>query len=172
MMPFFCRGNLVQTGFQKSAGNYLIKSFKPIWNSETKICFGLGKHGDSSETRSTSASVGHAACWSRVRRRDDGQSKTAGDDHRTDWRPPGDALALCQHPQIFERFTEDMHQLNLESFSTPAGGGVELELGGDASPEQLACAIGDHRRQLHWHSVTIPVAGSPGTTRRRLRREA
>ena len=54
-----------------------------------------------------------------------------------------------------------------------AGGrGVELELGGDASPEQLACAIGDHRRQLHWHSVTIPVAGLPGTTRRRLRREA
>ena len=41
----------MQTGFQKSAGDYLINSFKPIWNLETKICFGLGKHGDSSETR-------------------------------------------------------------------------------------------------------------------------
>lgn len=48
---FECRFLIVQTGFQKSAEDYLINFFKPIWNSETKICFGLGKHGDSSETR-------------------------------------------------------------------------------------------------------------------------
>ncbi|MGC9217753.1 Eco29kI family restriction endonuclease [Acidithiobacillus sp.] len=48
---FECRFLIVQTGFQKSAEDYLINFFKPIWNSETKICFGLGKHGDSSDTR-------------------------------------------------------------------------------------------------------------------------
>ena len=32
--------------------------------------------------------------------------------------------------QIFERFTEDMHQLNLDSFSTPAVGVVALEVAG------------------------------------------
>ena len=48
---FECRFLIVQTGFQKSAEDYLINFFKPIWNSETKICCGLGKYGDSSETR-------------------------------------------------------------------------------------------------------------------------
>ena len=48
---FECRFLVVQTGFQKSAEDYLINFFKPIWNSETKICFGLGKHGDSPSTR-------------------------------------------------------------------------------------------------------------------------
>lgn len=37
-------------GFQKSAQDYLINFFKPNWNSETKICDSLGKHGDSLET--------------------------------------------------------------------------------------------------------------------------
>ena len=53
---FECRFLIVQTGFQKSAEDYLIKLFKPIWNSETKICFGLGKHGDSSTTRANKRS--------------------------------------------------------------------------------------------------------------------
>ncbi len=53
---FDCCFLVVQTGFQKSAEDYLIKFFKPIWNSETKICFGLGKHGDSSSTRANKRS--------------------------------------------------------------------------------------------------------------------
>ncbi|PWE38568.1 restriction endonuclease [Pseudomonas prosekii] len=53
---FECRFLIVQTGFQKSAEDYLIKFFKPIWNSETKICFGLGKHGDSASTRANKRS--------------------------------------------------------------------------------------------------------------------
>ena len=48
---FKCRFLIVQSGSQKPAEDYLINFFKPIWNSETKICYGLGKHGDSSETR-------------------------------------------------------------------------------------------------------------------------
>lgn len=53
---FECRFLIVQTGFQKSAEDYLIKFFKPIWNSETKICFGLGKHGDNASTRANKRS--------------------------------------------------------------------------------------------------------------------
>jgi len=34
-----------------AAERYLIRFFRPIWNSETKICYGLGKHGDDAQTR-------------------------------------------------------------------------------------------------------------------------
>lgn len=42
---FDCRFLIVQPGFQKLAEDYLINTFKPIWNFETRIYFGLGKHG-------------------------------------------------------------------------------------------------------------------------------
>lgn len=42
---------VVKSGMQGSAEEYLINYFKPIWNSQTKICFGVGKHGDSAKTR-------------------------------------------------------------------------------------------------------------------------
>jgi hypothetical protein len=48
---FDCRYLVVQTGLQESAENALIGLFHPIWNSETKILYGFGKHGDSGDTR-------------------------------------------------------------------------------------------------------------------------
>lgn len=48
---FECRFLICQSGFQRSAESYLIDFFKPIWNSDTKICFGMSKHGDSATTR-------------------------------------------------------------------------------------------------------------------------
>lgn len=42
---------VVQSGWQGSAENYLINMFKPVWNSETGICYGFGKHGDDPGTR-------------------------------------------------------------------------------------------------------------------------
>jgi hypothetical protein len=48
---FDCRALVVQTGWETGAEDYLIRLFHPIWNSETKLVFGLGKHGDSAETR-------------------------------------------------------------------------------------------------------------------------
>jgi len=48
---FECRFLVVATGWQKAAEDYLIKLFRPIWNSEVGLAFGLGKHGDSSKTR-------------------------------------------------------------------------------------------------------------------------
>ncbi|MCO5975361.1 Eco29kI family restriction endonuclease [Ideonella oryzae] len=43
---FECRFLICQSGFQQSAEAHLIKVFEPIWNSDTKICFGMSKHGD------------------------------------------------------------------------------------------------------------------------------
>jgi hypothetical protein len=53
---FDYRALVVQTGWQESAEGYLIRLFKPIWNSEIDICYGFGKHGDSFETRANSRS--------------------------------------------------------------------------------------------------------------------
>jgi len=48
---FQYRSLVVQSGWQGAAEDYLIQLFKPVWNSETKICYGLGKHGDDPNTR-------------------------------------------------------------------------------------------------------------------------
>jgi hypothetical protein len=53
---FECRYLVVVSGWQKSAEEHLIRRYKPIWNNEMKICFGFGKHGDSSETRANKKS--------------------------------------------------------------------------------------------------------------------
>jgi hypothetical protein len=53
---FDCRALVVQSGWETAAEDYLIHLFKPIWNSETKILYGLGKHGDSATTRANKRS--------------------------------------------------------------------------------------------------------------------
>lgn len=53
---FECRFLVVSSGWQVAAEEYLIRLFKPIWNSHTKLCFGIGKHGDAAETRANGRS--------------------------------------------------------------------------------------------------------------------
>ena len=48
---FECKYLAVQSGFQSAAEGKLIRYYRPIWNKETKICHGFGKHGDSATTR-------------------------------------------------------------------------------------------------------------------------
>ena len=48
---FGCQFLVVQSGWQGAAEDYLIHLFRPIWNSEVGICYGLGKHGDAPSTR-------------------------------------------------------------------------------------------------------------------------
>ncbi|WLQ13313.1 Eco29kI family restriction endonuclease [Hahella aquimaris] len=48
---FECRFLVVVSGWQEAAERYLISLYKPVWNKETKICYGIGKHGDSASTR-------------------------------------------------------------------------------------------------------------------------
>lgn len=48
---FECRHLVVASGWQAAAEKALIGLFHPLWNKETKILQGFGKHGDSSSTR-------------------------------------------------------------------------------------------------------------------------
>ena len=53
---FDCRFLVVQSGWQGAAEDYLIDLFQPIWNNETNICYGVGKHGDAPSTRANQRS--------------------------------------------------------------------------------------------------------------------
>lgn len=53
---FEYRSLVVQSGWEAAAEEYLIHLFRPVWNSETNILYGLGKHGDSAETRANKRS--------------------------------------------------------------------------------------------------------------------
>ncbi len=48
---FEYRSLVVQSGHETAAEDYLIHLFRPVWNNETDILFGLGKHGDDAKTR-------------------------------------------------------------------------------------------------------------------------
>ena len=43
---FFCRYLVVQSGLEKAAEDFLIRRYSPAWNKESKVCSGIGKHGD------------------------------------------------------------------------------------------------------------------------------
>jgi hypothetical protein len=49
---FTCRYLAIQSGWQTAAEDYLINLFKPIWNDEIGVCYGIGKHGDDPIKRS------------------------------------------------------------------------------------------------------------------------
>ncbi len=51
LSDFEFRSLVVQSGWETAAEDYLIHLFRPIWNNETNILYGLGKHGDSATTR-------------------------------------------------------------------------------------------------------------------------
>lgn len=53
---FEYRALVVQSGWETAAEDYLIHLFRPIWNSETQLVYGLGKHGDAASTRSNKRS--------------------------------------------------------------------------------------------------------------------
>ena len=122
---FECRFLIVQSGYQKSAEDYLINFFKPIWNSETKICFGLGKHGDSSDTR-----VNKRSPWDTMHPGREWADKTFENQKSPETITDQIAGHLTRHlpytdvHQIFERIMTDMRQINRERFFTPTKGGV------------------------------------------------
>jgi len=51
LSDFEFRAAPIQTGMQGAVEDFMIRLFKPIWNKEIKICFGIGKHGDDPTTR-------------------------------------------------------------------------------------------------------------------------
>lgn len=53
---FDARFLVVQSGWETAAEDFLIHLFRPVWNSETNILYGLGKHGDDATTRANKRS--------------------------------------------------------------------------------------------------------------------
>lgn len=53
---FQCRRLVCATNAQLVAEKHLIRIFAPLWNAETKACWGMSKHGDSAGTRSNKRS--------------------------------------------------------------------------------------------------------------------
>jgi hypothetical protein len=50
-VEFRCRHVVIQSGMESAVEDFMIRLFKPIWNKEIKVCFGIGKHGDDAKTR-------------------------------------------------------------------------------------------------------------------------
>lgn len=51
LADFRCRRLVCATNAQLVAERHLIRMFWPLWNSETKACWGMSKHGDAAGTR-------------------------------------------------------------------------------------------------------------------------
>jgi len=56
LADFVCRRLVCATNAQLVAEKHLIRTFWPIWNSETKACWGMSKHGDAATTRANKRS--------------------------------------------------------------------------------------------------------------------
>jgi hypothetical protein len=128
LSDFECRFLIVQTGFQKAAEEYLIKFFRPIWNSETKICFGLGKHGDSSSTRGNKRSPWDTMHPGRL------WAMSTADDQKTIAAITTEIAAhllkvppFADKSAILDRFFDDMRQMNTDQFFSPIAGEVAID---------------------------------------------
>lgn len=53
---FTCRKLVCATNAQLVAEKHLIRTFWPVWNAETKACWGMSKHGDAATTRANKRS--------------------------------------------------------------------------------------------------------------------
>jgi hypothetical protein len=51
LTDFEYRALVVSLGWETAAENHLLGIFKPVWNKEIGLIFGIGKHGDSASTR-------------------------------------------------------------------------------------------------------------------------
>jgi hypothetical protein len=56
LSDFLCRRLVCATNAQLVAEKHLILTFWPVWNSETKACWGMSKHGDAATTRANKRS--------------------------------------------------------------------------------------------------------------------
>ena len=53
---FRYRYAVIQSGMERAVEDFMIRLFKPIWNKEIKVCYGIGKHGDAATTRANDRS--------------------------------------------------------------------------------------------------------------------
>jgi Eco29kI restriction endonuclease len=56
LTDFVCRRLVCATNAQLVAEKHLIRTFWPVWNAQTKACWGMSKHGDAAKTRANKKS--------------------------------------------------------------------------------------------------------------------
>jgi len=109
---FECRFLVVASGWQKAAEDYLISLFRPIWNSEVGLVFGIGKHGDAFATRGNKRSpwdtLHPGRTWAANTTADQKSVSKIDEElakHFAESRP------YKNLQDIFSRFMAEMHQL-------------------------------------------------------------
>ncbi|MEU6269248.1 Eco29kI family restriction endonuclease [Saccharopolyspora shandongensis] len=132
---FDCRFLIVQSGYQHAAETRLIDFFRPIWNNEVGICFGIGKHGDSSKTRSNKRSP-----WDTLH-----PGRNWAEDSHGDQKPRDQILReikehLSQNPprlsedEVVDAFISDLRQIEPSKFYDASGENQEMDIPGDRMP--------------------------------------
>lgn len=121
---FTCRFLIVSSGWQKAAEDYLIRLFRPIWNTEIKIAFGIGKHGDAAKVRQNLRSP-----WDTLHPGRPWAAATVGDQKPASQIVEEIASHLASHPpyrttrDMFTRFMTDMRQLPPDIVGVPPSPG-------------------------------------------------
>ncbi|MGW4394401.1 Eco29kI family restriction endonuclease [Amycolatopsis nivea] len=133
---FDCRFLVIQSGFQQAAESRLINYFKPIWNNESDICFGIGKHGDSATTRANKRSpwdtLHPGRSWARAIVSDQKplQQILYEISAHLEKYPPKATVG-----EIIEAFTDELRQLKPSHFEDVTGQPEDVE---DPSDSQLS----------------------------------
>lgn len=107
---FECRALAVQSGYQSAAEIHLIRLFKPIWNNETKILFGLGKHGDAATTRANNKSPWDTIHPGRAWAVGNPEAKSVGDIHAEVAAHFKQATIFTDTEDVFQAFAEGIKQ--------------------------------------------------------------
>ena len=113
---FAYRRLVVATNAQLVAENHLIGIFRPVWNSDMNVCWGISKHGDAAETRGNKRSpwdVLHPGRkWAASERLEDAKSRDTilkEIEAHFDAYPPFKDRSL-----IIDRFLAEFQQLPVE----------------------------------------------------------
>jgi len=116
---FECRFLVVASGWQKAAEEYLIQLFSPIWNSEMRLVYGLGKHGDAASTRGNRRSpwdtLHPGRRWAKGTKSNQKSIARIRSQLELHFK---DAKPYKNLRDIFARFMSEMHQLPTVSSST------------------------------------------------------
>lgn len=111
LADFEFRSLVVQSGWESAAEDYLIHLFRPIWNSETNILYGLGKHGDSAITRANKRSpwdtLHPGRAWAAATEKD---AKTVGDIDAELVKHFADHPAYRDLGSVLSSFIEELRQ--------------------------------------------------------------
>jgi len=136
---FECRRLVCATNAQLVAERHLIELFKPAWNSETKICFGISKHGDNAETRRNKKSP-----WDVLH---PGRDWATASPVRDGMTPETVTMKLAEHfgNHVPYRDPDAIIQIMLDTFRQVARASAEISEAAAESEEVAAAQAEDAR---------------------------